>query len=100
MNQKRRIIVVEERPKPPPKPNRRYGVMELQDEESREKAAAILADLARVMDLIQGTSGLRGLPDLGDTGTARRQAYGAIHHHLGKLLLGGDNLILFHLETG
>lgn len=77
---------------PPPKPQRQYGLMELQDKEAREKAQTILSELAQVMDLIHGTSGFTGiLVDAGDVPAARRQAYGAIHHHLGELLLGDDN---------
>ena len=85
------LLIVEDRPKPPPKPKRRYGLMELQDEDAREKAAVLLGELARVMDLIHGTSGCAGLLDSGGVDRARRQAYGAIHHHLGDLLLGDDN---------
>ena len=76
---------------PPPKPQRQYGLMELQDKEAREKAQVILSELAQVMDLIHGTGGFARTPDTNNVPAARRQAYGAIHHHLGELLLGDDN---------
>lgn len=74
-----------------PPPRRQYGLMELQDEESREMCKTILHELSQVMGLIHGTGGCAGIRGLDDVPAARRQAYGAIHRHLGKLLLGDDN---------
>ena len=79
-------------PPPAPKPKRRYSMMELQDEESREAAKKALGALAYAMDLVHGTGGIAGIelqPD-GDFAARRRQSYGAFHRHLGELLLGDD----------
>ena len=72
-------------------PKRQYSLLELQDEESREKAKTILHELSQVMDLIHGTGGTAGILDPNDVPATRRQAYAAIHRHLGDVLLGDDN---------
>jgi hypothetical protein len=70
-----------------PPPKRRYGLMELQDEEERRACEEALRKLAIVMKLSRGP-----VRRLGEepADAMQRQAYGAIHRHLGELLLGDD----------
>lgn len=78
------LVVPKQKPKPP---ERRYGPMEIQDEDRRAIAAEGLSKLWDAMDLSRGGGGIR-LP--GKPGVEAAEAYYQVYRFVGELLLGKD----------
>ncbi len=71
----------------PEKPKRRYGPLEIQDEELRRTAAEGLSKLWDAMNLSRGGGGLR-LP--GMPGAEAHESYYQLYRYVGEMLLGKD----------
>lgn len=78
--QKSGLIVPKKKPEPP---KRKYGPLEIQDEERRELTAEGLSKLWDAMNLSSGGGGIR-LPD------SAYETHYQVYRFVGKMLLGKD----------
>lgn len=78
------LVVPKQEPKPP---KRRYGPLEIQDEDKRELAAEALSKLWDAMDLSHVGSGIQ-MP--GTSGAAATEVYYQVYNFVGELVLGED----------
>jgi hypothetical protein len=78
------LVVPKHKRKPP---ERRYGQMEIQDDERRAIAAEGLSKLWDAMDLSRGVGGIR-LP--GKPSVEVSEAYYQVYRFVGEMLLGKD----------
>ncbi len=81
------LIVPAEKPQPPKRPHRQYGLLEIQDEKNRAVANGALLLLWDAMELSRGGFGIN-LP--GDTASQARAVHDLAYHALGEMLLGDD----------